>query len=352
MIFVEVFRLLLVIVGVVAGLQIGDRIGAQSLAPVIAVVLGTLVSYVLGGVAGRLFDKGLRRAVTRLRDMPPAEVFAGSVVATTGLLVGLAFGLAMVPLVRSTISYPISAALAWVLCVGGARLGIAKGQDIARAAGMGHLVDRPTASERGAMVVDTSALLDRQLLALGAAGLLGGGLVVPTFVLDEARTLAAGPDASSARRARAGIEALEALRHQAVSVWIDQSEVPEAPTTAEKALSLARRLHCRIVTCSADLAATAEAAGVPAVNLRRLTADLAPQHLPGERLVVDLVKAGSQPHQAVGYLPDGDMVVVNDAEALVGCRQVAVIVSSSRPTSQGLLLFARLDEAPQPVPAR
>ena len=352
MVFVEVFRLLLVIVGVVAGLRVGDHIGAQSLAPVAAVVLATLITYVAGGVVGRLFDRGLGQAVRRLRDMPPAEVFAGSVVATTGLLAGLAFGLALVPLVRSTIAYPLTATLAWVLCAGGARLGVAKGQDIVRAVGMGHLVDRPSHSERGAMVVETSALLDRQLVALGAAGLLGGGLVVPTFVLDEARTLVAGPDPTSARRARAGLEGLEALRHQSVSVWIDESEVPEAATTAEKAVGLAKRLRCRLVTCSADLAARARAEGVETVNLRQLTADLAPHHPAGERLVVDLVKHGSQPHQAVGYLPDGDMVVVNDAEGLVGRQEVPVVVSSSRPTSQGLLLFARLAEAAEPVPAR
>lgn len=351
MVFVEVFRLLLVIAGVVAGLQVGDRIGAQSLAPVIAVTLATLLTYVLGGIVGRLFDRGLRQAVRRLRDMPPAEVFAGSVVASTGLLLGLAFGLAVVPLTQSRVGYPLSALAAWVLCVGGARLGIAKGQDVAKAAGMGHLMDRRTAPERGAMVVETSALLDRQLLALGAAGLLGGGLVLPTFVLDEARSLSEGPDPSSARRARAGLEGLEALRRQSVSVWIDESEVPEMPTTAEKALALATRLRCRLVTCSADLAARAGETGVEAVNLRRLSADLAPHHPAGERLVVDLVRPGRQAHQAVGFLPDGDMVVVNDAEALVGHRQVPVVVSSSRPTSQGTLLFARLEEAAAAVAA-
>ncbi len=46
--------------------------------------------------------------------------------------------------------------------------------------------------------------------------------------------------------------------------------------------------------------------------------ELAPDHPPGERLVIDLVKSGRQPRQAVGYLPEGDMVVVNDASHLVG----------------------------------
>jgi uncharacterized protein YacL len=175
--------------------------------------------------------------------------------------------------------------------------------------------------------------------------MLSGGIVVPSFVLDEARTLVAGPDPVSSRRARAGLETLEALRRLDVPVHVEEAEVPEAVDTADKALHLAARLHLRLATCSAALAGRAEESGVAAVNLRRLGADLAPAHHPGERLVVDLVKRGRQPHQAVGYLPDGDMVVVNDAEHLVGRRDVAVVVSSARPTSQGVLVFAQVEGA-------
>ncbi len=80
------------------------------------------------------------------------------------------------------------------------------------------------------------------------------------------------------------------------------------------------------------------------VDLRRLTAELSPDHPSGEHLVIDLVKEGRQPRQAVGYLPEGDMVVVNDASHLVGQAAVEVVVDSARQTSQGLLVFAQLFE--------
>ncbi len=63
---------------------------------------------------------------------------------------------------------------------------------------------------------------------------------------------------------------------------------------------------------------------------------------PGEHIVIDLERAGNQPRQAVGYLPDGDMVVVNDASHLVGREDVVVEVLSTRSTSQGMMVFARL----------
>ena len=345
MVFVEVFRLLLVIAGVTGGLQVGDHVGRDSLAPLVAVTLGALLTYLVGGLLGRMLQRGMRQAVRRLRDMPPAEVFAGSVVGTTGLLLGLAVGMALVSTVHSRVGWPIAAALAWMLCAGGVQLGVAKGQQVLRAAGMGHLLERPGDVSPDMLLVDTSALLERQLVVLGRAGLLSRGLVVPRFVLDEARALAAGPDPVSARRARGGIEGLEAMRDEGIVVRVEEAEVPEHAEVGDKALVVARRLHVRLATCSAELAERAESLGVPAVNLRRLSGDLGPHHPVGEHLVVDLVKAGRQPRQAVGYLPDGDMVVVNDAAHLVGSAAVEVSVSATRPTTQGLLVFAELAAA-------
>jgi uncharacterized protein YacL len=78
------------------------------------------------------------------------------------------------------------------------------------------------------------------------------------------------------------------------------------------------------------------------VNLHAVTTELAPDHVPGERISVSLVKEGRQPRQAVGYLPDGDMVVVNDATHLIDEGPVEISVLSTRPTSQGLMVFAKL----------
>ena len=84
-IFVEIFRLLLVITGTVGGLTVGQGIAPKGSVPLISVVLGALFAYVLGGVAGRLLDRNMQGAVERLRARPAAEVFAASVVGTMGL---------------------------------------------------------------------------------------------------------------------------------------------------------------------------------------------------------------------------------------------------------------------------
>jgi uncharacterized protein YacL len=301
------------------------------------------VSYLLGGIIGRLIDRGLRGAVFSLRTMPASSVFAGSVVGTTGLLLGLVAGLPVVALVHSSIDYPLVSAFAWVLCAAGVRIGVAKGQEIVRAAGMSHLLDRPAEPPPGtALLVDSSAVMDRYLLVLGRSGLLAGGVVLPRFVVDEVRGLTHSPDPVSSRRAHRGLEAIEAIRAAGVQVWMNEDEVPELDDSGDRALALAHRLHVRLGTCSTELASRATAQDIDVVDLRHLAAELSPDHPAGERLVVDLVKEGRQPRQAVGYLPEGDMVVVNDASHLVGRAEIEVVVSSARQTSQGLLVFAQL----------
>jgi len=161
-------------------------------------------------------------------------------------------------------------------------------------------------------------------------------------VVDQVRTLADGPDPVASRRARRGLESIEALREAGIPVHVAPDEVPEVDDATTKLVTVARRLGLRIGTCSSTVVEMAGDWDLPAVDLRRMTGDLTPDHPPGERLVIDLIKEGRQARQAVGYLPDGDMVVVNDASHLVGTHGVEVTVLSTRPTNQGLMLFARL----------
>ena len=127
MIFVEGFRLFLVIAGAIAGLASGNSIDKHGIAPVVGLALGAFVAYVVGGVAGRLLDKGMEGVVGGLRRMPAGEVFAGTVVGTSGLLIGLVAGLPLIALVHSSIDYPVVAALAWAFAAFGVRLGVVEG---------------------------------------------------------------------------------------------------------------------------------------------------------------------------------------------------------------------------------
>jgi uncharacterized protein YacL len=191
-------------------------------------------------------------------------------------------------------------------------------------------------------LVDGSAIMDRYLMVLGRNGLLPGGLVIPQFVLDHLQSVAGAPDPVSSRRARRGLEAIEALRELDVPVHLARDEVPEVDDLVIKLLTVARRIGLRIGTCSSAVVDEAVRWDVSVVDFRDVAHALSPEHLPGERLQVDLIREGRQPRQAIGYLPDGDMVVVNDATHMVDQGTVEVVVLSTRPTSQGVMVFAKL----------
>jgi uncharacterized protein YacL len=63
--------------------------------------------------------------------------------------------------------------------------------------------------------------------------------------------------------------------------------------------------------------------------------------------VLRIVREGKDKGQGVGYLPDGTMVVVNNAHAEIG-HQVEVQVTSLLQTGAGVIVFADLRHAPAP----
>ena len=75
------------------------------------------------------------------------------------------------------------------------------------------------------------------------------------------------------------------------------------------------------------------------LNLHALSLALRPPVVAGEDVSVQLIKAGREPGQGVGYLDDGTMVVVEDGKRLVG-RDVKVRVTSVVVTANGRLVFA------------
>ncbi len=341
-VFVEIFRLIVVLGGALAGLAVAGS-GASSTGRLIGATIGVLVAYVIGGALGRVVQRASQQANRRWRDLPATEILAGALLGGLGLLIGCVVCIPLFVFVKEDFDYPVAAALAWVMGYFGLRVGVAKGRQLSDAARLSRrLAVGDDLAAPGAIMPDTSAVMDRAFLVLGRAGLLGTQIFVPEPVADELRTLADAPDPVASRRARRGLEALESIREAGITVSIVSGDVPAAAMTEEKVLAVAERLGARVLTSSAEVARQQATIGVPIIDMRGLLADLAPDHVPGERLRVDLVRAGKQPRQAVGYLPDGDMVVVNDAAHLIGEDNVVISVLSTRPTTQGVMVFGRL----------
>ena len=85
----------------------------------------------------------------------------------------------------------------------------------------------------------------------------------------------------------------------------------------------------------------AEFQGVHWLNLNELARSLRSELMLGETVEVELVKAGKDDGQAVGFLEDGAMVVVNSSRAYIG-RRVSAEIVSILPTAGGKMVFAKL----------
>jgi uncharacterized protein YacL len=97
-----------------------------------------------------------------------------------------------------------------------------------------------------------------------------------------------------------------------------------------------------LITNDYNLSKVAKVHHVDVINLNDLANALKPVFLPGEKLIVDLLKPGEEASQGIGYLDDGTMVVVEGGHDYVGER-VVLTVTSVLQTSAGRMIFGRYE---------
>ncbi len=192
------------------------------------------------------------------------------------------------------------------------------------------------------LIVDSNILIDGRLERLRKTGFIGTAIIVPRFILDELQLLADSGDSLRRERGRRGLTLLEEMRqHDPASVSIHES-TPDADSKVDARLvQLALLLGARLLTNDSNLCKIARLQNVIALNLNELAEALRPQLASGDELELTLVKEGKESHQAVGYLPDGTMVVVNHGRPSLG-HTVAVTIASVVHTTAGRLFFADL----------
>lgn len=198
------------------------------------------------------------------------------------------------------------------------------------------------------LVVDSNVIIDGRLPELCATGFVSSSLIVPRFVLDELQRLADSGDPMKRERGRTALERLEQMQASpALTVTIHESTADDDTATAvdTRLVHTAKLLQARLLTNDANLCAIARLQGVAILNLTDLSRALRPAVEPGRPLDISLVREGREAHQAVGYLNDGTMIVVNQAKHYLG-QTVTVIVTSSLQTSAGRLFFAELKQTP------
>lgn len=307
----------------------------------IFLILGTAIGFVLGGIMGRELALVYTRAEARLRDLSGTDVALGVVGLVVGLLVAF---LGSVPLryVQPVWLAVTAMAMLFVLCGAiGVQVALLKRDDVVSAFPRFDPSEGGSAESKGLSVklLDTSAVIDGRFSELVELGVLEGTVRVPRFVLVELQTLADSADDSRRSRGRRGLDLLARLQG-ARSPQVFEADYPTLPDVDAKLIRLAEDSGGVIVTVDYNLTKVARARSLEAINLNEIAAALKPSHLPGEKLVIKVLREGKEAGQGVGYLEDGTMVVIQEGSEHVGST-AEVEVTSVLQTSAGRMVFSR-----------
>jgi uncharacterized protein YacL len=334
----------------VAGLVDDDGepvLGALSVLGV-GVVLGSALGYVLGGVLGRGTVTAVKAAEVGLREKSAEQIVAGVVGAVIGVLVATGITWPVLLINRPLLTYPIFAFVLVTLGLLGYRLGTAKREAVLGMFGdRVGLADRPVPTVALPRVLDTSVAIDGRILDVVRSGFVHGLMLVPTPVLGELQGLADAGDDQRRAKGRRGLEVLDALRREpGVDVEVLDDDVPAVAEVDAKLVRICLDRGAALLTLDTNLARVAALAGVRVMNLHALALALRPPVVAGDEVGVLLIKAGKEHAQAVGYLDDGTMVVVEQARDKIG-HEAQVRVTSVLTTANGRMVFARPAAEPQ-----
>jgi uncharacterized protein YacL len=321
-----VVRLLVVAFSAVAGYGLAPSLDLPELA-------GAAASAAFAAIVVWLEHRAARVRVERL--------FWGAAGAFFGVIAGLAIGTA----VSSFFPWSGTAAVGLPALLGaylGGAIAVRRHQDMAAVSAL--LFPQTARSTVLHKILDTSVIIDGRIADVCTAGFIDGTLVVPQFVLHELQQIADSGDALKRNRGKRGFDVLQRLqRMPRVKVEITDVDFPHVREVDRKLVELGKALGGKLVTNDGNLEKLAELSGVSVLNVNQLANGLRPVVLPGELMRVHLLREGKEPGQAVAYLDDGTMVVVEHGKRLLG-QTIDVTVTSVLQTSAGRMIFSRLRE--------
>lgn len=331
--------------GFVTGTRLVDAgilSGVQNLAYL--AVLGGLVGWLVGAPLASAADRWWTTRIERLGGVDPGVVLSAGAGATVGLLttVLLDAQLSRIPGFSWVWSLGVTVVLVTATSTFFVRF---------RDALPFRSAEAPVATRQRTEVghgrlrlLDTSALIDGRLTDVVDARFLDGRLGVPAFVLGELQRVADEGDPLKRRRGRRGLAELERLSaHEDVQFEVTYEDFDGAQDVDGKLVGVCRRMGADLVTTDYALHQIAQLQGVRVLNLHALAAALKPRHLPGETMTVTLEKPGREEGQAIAYLDDGTMIVVERGAERIG-HELDVVVTSSVQTSVGRMIFSKVQD--------
>jgi len=324
-------------------------------------VVFAILLFFLFPVFARNSEEIASRLDKEIRHITVTELTTGVAGLIIGLIIAYLVASPIVNIVNISNTYASVAVAVVVYLVFvwlGVVIGTRKGKDVIAAfvhmrediaTGRGAQHPKSQTSKSGAAtpkILDTSVIIDGRIADILKTGFVEGRIVIPDFVLVELRHIADSSDNMKRTRGRRGLDILNKVQNEfGIEIYQTTSDksLDETPEVDVKLLKLAKQLKGKVVTNDFNLNKVALIQGVSVLNINELANNLKPVVLPGEEMTLFLVKEGKEQGQAVAYLDDGTMIVIEDGRKRIG-NTVDVTVTSVLQTAAGRMIFGRLKQ--------
>ena len=191
-------------------------------------------------------------------------------------------------------------------------------------------------------LLDTSVIIDGRISDILKTGFLEGNLVIPHFVLDELQRLSDSSDNLKRAKGRRGLDLIHELQDMTGHVVIVRDlEYDAFQDVDSKLIALAKDTGSAVVTNDFNLNKVASIQGIRVLNINDLANAVKPVVIPGEEMTAYLLREGKESGQAIAYLQDGTMIVVEGGRKYIG-NKIRVAVTSVLQTSAGRMIFAKV----------
>ena len=319
-------------------------------------VLFGIIGFLVAPVSIRSFIALMRWMDSRLTRVPTNDLMGGAIGGIIGLIIASLFGNSFVSI--KFFGPLLAVLLSLFLGYLGLTIGMKRKEDVLsflnffpKFRDRGDKTDKgdkhkesKTSRSRDSVsykILDTSVIIDGRIADIVKTGFLEGVLLIPSFVLEELRHIADSSDLLKRNRGRRGLDILNQISKETViKVHIHEQDFDDINEVDSKLVRLGQVLDSPLLTNDYNLNKVAELQGVKVLNINELANALKPIVLPGEEMLVQVMKEGKEPGQGVAYLDDGTMIVVDMGRRYMG-QNVVVLVTSVLQTAAGRMIFAK-----------
>ena len=312
--------------------------------------IGGIIFYLISSWLINLGKESTTKVERMLQRVPTSEILVGAVGLITGLIIAYLISSGPIKLIPfAWLGTLLSIMIYLLLGYLGVSIASKKREDL-----IGLLLpwkklgqkdkDRLTAKTESVVqpkILDTSVIIDGRIADICKTGFVEGPLIIPAFVLEELRHIADSSDALKRNRGRRGLDILNKIQNElAINVEIVEKDFDELSEVDTKLLKLAQFMSGKVITNDYNLNKVAEFQRVPVLNINELANAVKPVVLPGEEMVVQVIKDGKEFGQGVAYLDDGTMIVVDGGKRFIG-ETIEVVVTSVLQTAAGRMIFVK-----------